>query len=45
MDSKEKFIRTANGPKSKDLFLQEGKCCLPYEHIIQNICEYLIENR
>ena len=38
-----KFIRTANGPKEKELFI--NTLTLPYEHICQNLCDFLLENK
>jgi hypothetical protein len=42
-DSSEKFIRTANGPILKDNL--KGHYVLPYEHICQNICDFIIPNK
>jgi hypothetical protein len=41
--NKEKFIRTTNGAKKKSDF--ENSFSLPYEHIVQNICDYLAEKK
>jgi hypothetical protein len=37
-----KYIRTANGAKLKDNF-DQNSLILPYEHICQNLCDYLIK--
>jgi hypothetical protein len=45
----EKFIRTANGKRQKNLYEAkmngEGKInlCLPYEHICQNLGDFFIK--
>jgi hypothetical protein len=39
----EKLIRTTNGGMSKAEF--SGSVILPYEHIIQNLCDFLIPNK
>lgn len=42
-NSSNKYIRTVNGKlKLSDL---KGGMTLPYEHIIQNICDYLIKKK
>ena len=43
IDSSQKYIRTINGKITST----EIKNCfvLPYEHIIQNICDYLIKKK
>jgi hypothetical protein len=41
MDSESKnLIRTTNGPKSKESF-QKFESVLPYEHITQNLCDFI----
>jgi hypothetical protein len=46
----EKFIRTTNGKKQKNLYYsklndeESINLCLPYEHICQNLGDFLIKN-
>jgi hypothetical protein len=49
-DNEEKFIRTANGIRKKKYYdakvNQEGKFnfCLPYEHICQNLGDFIVKS-
>jgi len=46
----EKYIRTTNGKKQKNLFYSKSNdeevinLCLPYEHICQNLGDFLIKH-
>lgn len=39
-----KYIRTTNGAKLKENF-DQNSLILPYEHICQNLCDFLIKNQ
>ncbi len=42
-DKNKKFIRTINGKVNYTEI--KGGLALPYEHIFQNICDYLVKKR
>ena len=44
MDEGKKFIRTAIGYKSIESFKNSKSLTLPYEHINQNLCEFIIKH-